>query len=76
MAADGVKNWQAVGPRAKEKLKGILQWNRKTAHPHTQCVAALAKKGIPPERANKICAVAKDMALKRTTWREGGKRRD
>lgn len=67
-----IPNWKLVSPEARRKLKGILAWNRRTAHPHTKCTIALMKKGVPKERAVKICAVAKDAALKRTTWREGG----
>jgi hypothetical protein len=67
-----VPNWQLVSPHAREKLKGILKWARKQPHPFTECKAALVKKGTPPERANKICAVMVDMAKSRTTWRKGG----
>lgn len=68
-----VPNWKLVSPEAKRKLSGILKWARKQPHPHTQCKAALVKRGVPPERADRICAVMKDMALKRTTWRKGGR---
>lgn len=68
-----VPNWKLVSPKAKAQLSGILKWARKQPHPFTQCKIALTKRGVPPERADKICGVMKDMALKRTTWRGDGK---
>lgn len=67
-----VPNWKLVSPSSKAKLKDILAWARKTPHPFTQCKAALVKRGTPPDRADKICAVMKDMALHTTSWRKGG----
>jgi hypothetical protein len=68
-----VSNWQTMSPTAKKKLGGILDWNRKTAHPHAKCTRALMKKGVPKARAVKICAVAKDAAMKSTKWRNRSK---
>lgn len=72
--SDKVPNWQLVSPHAKQKLKDILQWARHTSHPFTQCKDALVKKGTPPERADKICGVMKDLALHTTKWRKGSKK--
>lgn len=65
-------DWQRISPQARRKLKGILNWNRTTMHPHAKCTRALMKKGVPKERAVRICAVAKDAALGNTKWRNGG----
>jgi hypothetical protein len=65
-------NWQRITPEERRKLKGILGWMRTTRHPHGKCVRALMKKGVPQERANRICAVAKDAAMGSTGWRSGG----
>lgn len=72
LMADGTSNWKAISPAAAKKLKGILKWNRTTSHPHRKCVEALMGKGVPKENADKICAVAKDRALRTTKWRNGG----
>ena len=74
--ADGpnTPNWKLVSPEAKRKLSGILKWARRQPKPFTQCKAALIKDGVPADRADKICGVMKDMALRRTTWRKGGNR--
>lgn len=74
MATQGTYNYQRVSPQAKKKLSGILKWNRTTAHPVTECIRALVTKhGMPKDRAARICAVAKDTALKSTHWRGKGK---
>jgi hypothetical protein len=71
-----VPNWQLVSPEARQKLKGILKWARTgTAHPFTECKAALVKRGTSPERANRICAVMKDMSRSSTKWRKGGSKK-
>lgn len=69
-----VPNWKRVGPGDKKKLEGILKWARTTKHPHTKCKRALMERGVSPERADRICAVMKDMALRTTKWRKGGGR--
>lgn len=52
----------------------LLAWARKARHPHRECTKALIKRGIPAERAVRICAAMKDDALGTTKWRKGGKR--
>lgn len=63
----------AMSPEDKRKLKGILAWNRKEfakgGHPMTRCMHALEREGMTPERAARICARTKDVALGTTKWR-------
>lgn len=66
------RNYQLVSPEDRKKLAPILAWARKQRHPHREMVKALMKRGYSKARANKIAAVAKDMALGTTKWREGG----
>lgn len=67
--------WQHQSPEAWARMKNLLKWFRTgSAHPHHECTRALMKDGVPEARAVKMCAVAKDMALKSTKWRSGGKK--
>lgn len=58
-----------VTPRARAKLKGILDHYRKKAHPFTACVSDQVKNGLTKDHAERRCAVIKDLALGTTKWR-------
>ncbi len=62
-----------VSPEDKKKLKGILKWMAKSPHPFTKCKKALLAHGWSEERANKTCAVLKDVQRGTTKWRKGAK---
>jgi hypothetical protein len=66
-------NFKLVSPSARENLSSILSWARKQTHPHKACMRSkrLMAKVPDPKRRAKICAVMKDMALGRTSWRKG-----
>lgn len=63
----GVKEYQTVGPAAREKLKGILKYYAKKPHPFTACVNDNRKRFGP--RAEAVCAVLKDIIRNTTKWR-------
>jgi hypothetical protein len=63
-----VPNWKLVTPEERGKLKGLLAHYRKMAHPFTQCVADNTKR-FGKERAERICAVLKDLIRRTTKWR-------
>lgn len=65
----GVKEFQKVGPHAREKLKGILQHYAKKPKPFTACVRDQIKHGLSQEMANRRCAVIKDLIMGTTKWR-------
>jgi hypothetical protein len=65
-------NWERVSPATRARMAGLMRWFRSgSLHPETECRHALMKRGMSEERANRICAVAKDMALRTTKWRKG-----
>jgi hypothetical protein len=63
-----VKEYQTVGPEARARLRGILAHYAKSPKPFTQCVVDNTKR-FGPERAQKVCAVIKDMIRGTTKWR-------
>lgn len=69
LADDGVTNYKAVSPHAKEKLKGLLKYYAKKKHPWRACVADNTKRfGL--ERAQRVCSVLKDLEYGTTKWRD------
>lgn len=76
MASDGVTNWKAVSPEHRKKINPIVQHYGKMAHPFTACVnditgKTIGGKPVTRERAERICAVVKDMGERTTKWRKG-----
>lgn len=70
----GVKQYQTVGPKARHKLKGILQHYAKDPHPFTSCVRDNRKRFGPD--AERVCAVLKDIIRGTTKWRGKNNPRD
>lgn len=68
-----VKEFQTVGPHAREKLRPILKHYAHMAHPFTVCVRDQIKHGLSPEQADRRCAVIKDLIVGNTNWRGKGK---
>jgi hypothetical protein len=66
-----VPNWKQVTPEEKRKLGPLVRHYRKFAHPFTKCVADNTKR-FGRERAEKVCAVLKDVMRRSTKWRESG----
>lgn len=64
-------NWTQVGAAAKKRLKGLIAHYRKMPHPFRACVRDNRKRF--GDRAEKVCAVLKDLAMKTTKWRKGGR---
>jgi len=64
-----LSNADRVGPEARHKLKGILDKYRHSAHPFTECVRDNRKRF--GTRAEKVCAVLKDIIEGTTKWRKG-----
>lgn len=63
----GVKEYQTVGPEARNRLKGILKHYAKMPHPFTACVRDNRKRF--GERTEAVCAVLKDIIRGTTKWR-------
>lgn len=61
-------NYQRVTPGEKKKLKGLMAYYAKKAHPFTSCVNDNTKR-FGKERAERICAVLKDLIKGTTKWR-------
>lgn len=60
-----------VGPDAREKLRNLLKFYAKKAHPFRACVRDNSKR-FGPGRVEKVCATLKDMIKGTTHWRHGG----
>lgn len=58
----------AVGPDARDKLRGILKHYAKDAHPFRACVRDNMKR-FGPGRTEKVCATLKDVIRGTTRWR-------
>ena len=65
-----IPNYQLVGPAARHKLKGLINYYRKKPHPFTACVNDNRKRF--GSRAEKVCAVLTDLEKGTTHWRKGG----
>ncbi len=61
-------NYQRVTPGEKKKLKGLMAHYAKMAHPFTACVRDNTKR-FGKDRAERICAVLKDLIKGTTKWR-------
>jgi hypothetical protein len=67
-------NWTQVTPAARKKVDPLVKHWMGKAHPWQACVDELTpEKGA--EAAKKICSVVKDMGMKTTKWRAGGKKK-
>lgn len=73
MASDGVTNWKQVSPESRKKIGPIVKHYMNDPHPFTACVRDNRKRFPEPGRAEKICAVVKDMGMRTTKWRKGDK---
>jgi hypothetical protein len=61
-------NWTQVSPGARKKIDPIVRHYRKEAHPFTACVRDNTKR-FGKDRAERMCAVVKDMGKATTKWR-------
>lgn len=61
-------NWKQVGPRERKKIGPIVRHYMSKPHPFTACVNDNTKR-FGRERAERICAVVKDMGRRSTKWR-------
>lgn len=64
-------NWKQVNPEARRRLSGIVRHYMRMAHPFTACVRDNTKR-FGKERAERVCAVVKDLGSRTTRWRRGG----
>ena len=64
-------NWKQVTPANRAKINPIVKHYGKMAHPFTACVRDNRKRF--GDRAERVCAVVKDLARGTTKWRKGGK---
>lgn len=61
-----------VGPEARKKLKGLLDFYRKKPHPFAACVKDNTKR-FGKDGAERVCATLKDIEQHDDThWRKGG----
>lgn len=66
-------NWKQVTPENRKKVSPLVKHWMGKAHPWQSCVDELApEKGR--DAAKRICSVVKDMGMKTTKWRKGGKK--
>lgn len=61
------RNYQLVSPAHKARLHGLIEHYRKNPHPFTACVTDNRKRF--GERAERVCAVLKDIMENTTYWR-------
>ena len=61
-------NYQRVTPSERKKLRGLMNYYRKKAHPFRSCVEDNTKR-FGKERAERVCAVLKDLIKGTTKWR-------
>lgn len=61
-------NFQRVTPGERKKLKGLMAHYAKKPHPFTSCVRDNTKR-FGKDRAERICAVLKDLIKGTTKWR-------
>lgn len=66
--ADGLKNWQMVTPEERKKLSPLIAHYMKKPHPFSACVRDNTKR-FGKERAERTCAVLKDVGKQGTGWR-------
>lgn len=68
-------NWVQVTPDERKRLNSLIEHYRPMAHPFTACVRDNTKR-FGKERAERICAVLKDLMHGGTDWRKGRKMAD
>lgn len=64
----GASEADTVGPHARHKLKGLLRYYAKQAHPFNACVKDNMKR-FGPNRTERVCATVKDIIRGTTHWR-------
>jgi hypothetical protein len=64
-----------ASPRDRKKLKGLLKYYAKKAHPFRACVRDNTKR-FGPDGAARICATLKDIIRGTTKWRGKNNPRD
>ena len=64
-------NHTQITPENKKKLSGLVAHYRKKPHPFRACVRDNTKR-FGKDRAEKVCAVLKDVMEGTTKWRNGG----
>lgn len=69
-----VPNYKLVTPKEKGQLSGLMAHYAKKAHPFTACVTDNTKR-FGKDRAERICAVLKDLIRGTTSWRNGGEKK-
>lgn len=67
-ATPGASEADTVGPNARHKLRGLLRYYAKQAHPFTACVHDNMKR-FGPNRTERVCATMKDIIRGTTHWR-------
>lgn len=65
-------NHQAVGAEARARLGPLMRHYATQSHPFTSCVRDNTKR-FGKDRAERVCAVLKDLIVGNTRWRGGGK---
>lgn len=58
-----------VGPAARARLRGLINYYMKKPHPFTACVRDNTKR-FGRERAERVCATLKDIGEGTTHWRK------
>jgi hypothetical protein len=66
-------NWVQVTPAERKRLSGLIEYYRKKPKPFTACVNDNTKR-FGRERAQRICAVLKDLIMGGTGWRKGSRK--
>lgn len=61
-------NFQRVTPRERKKLSGLMKFYAKKPHPFRSCVRDNTKR-FGKDRAERVCAVLKDLIKGTTKWR-------
>lgn len=68
-------NFQQVSPKAKKQLHGLLKFYANKPHPFAACVRDNTKR-FGKDRAERVCAVLKDIIRGTTKWRGKNNPRD
>jgi hypothetical protein len=66
-----LSNAEMVGPEARARLGPLMRHYASMPHPFTSCVRDNTKR-FGADRAEKVCAVLKDLVVGNTRWRHGG----
>ena len=65
-------NWLQVAPEDRKRLEGLIEHYRGKPHPFAACVRDNTER-FGRERAERVCAVLKDLIEGGTGWRKGAK---